>query len=57
MHKILGKVDILGGPIVLGSSIVTGVTDFFAEPAKATNPREFAHGLATGTRYFGAYSC
>ncbi len=51
MHKILGQVDILGSPILLGSSLVTGVTSFFYEPAKGIvhSPEEFARGLAAGT--------
>lgn len=51
MHKILGQVDILGSPILLGSSLITGVTSFFYEPAKGAQlgPEEFAKGLGKGT--------
>ena len=50
MHKILGQVDILGSPILLGSSLITGVTSFFYEPAKGAQlgPEEFAKGLGKG---------
>lgn len=51
VHKILGSVDILGTPIKLGSSIITGVASFFYEPAKGIvhSPEAFTRGLATGT--------
>ena len=49
LHKILGQMDLLGSPILLTSSLVTGVASFFAEPAKARSPREFAHGVGHGT--------
>ncbi|KAK9808775.1 hypothetical protein WJX72_003363 [[Myrmecia] bisecta] len=49
MHKILGQVDILGTPIALGSSIMSGLTAFFVEPAKARTPKQFAKGLGHGS--------
>ncbi|DBA93880.1 TPA: hypothetical protein ACH3X3_013925 [Trebouxia sp. C0006] len=49
MHKILSQVEILGSPIMLGSSIISGLSTFLAEPAKARNPSEFARGVGTGS--------
>ena len=49
MHKILSQVEILGSPIVLGSSLISGLSTFLAEPAKARNPTEFARGVGTGS--------
>ena len=49
MHKILSQVEILGSPIMLGSSIITGLSAFLKAPAKARNPSEFARGLGTGS--------
>lgn len=49
MHKILSQVEILGSPIMLGSSLITGLSTFLAEPAKARNPAEFARGVGTGS--------
>ena len=49
MHKILSQVEILGSPIMLGSSIISGLSTFLAEPAKARNPFEFARGVGTGS--------
>ncbi|CAD7705163.1 unnamed protein product [Ostreobium quekettii] len=51
VHKILGSVDILGTPIKLGSSLITGVASFFYEPAKGIvhSPEAFTRGLAAGT--------
>ena len=49
MHKILSQVEILGSPIMLGSSLITGLSTFLAEPAKAHNPAEFARGVGTGS--------
>ena len=49
MHKILSQVEILGSPIMLGSSLISGLSTFLAEPAKARNPSEFARGVGTGS--------
>lgn len=49
MHKILSQVEILGSPIMLGSSLISGLSTFLAEPAKARNPTEFARGVGTGS--------
>ena len=49
MHKILSQVEILGSPIMLGSSLISGLSTFLAEPAKARNPIEFASGVGTGS--------
>ena len=49
MHKILSQVEILGSPIMLGSSLISGLSTFLAEPAKARNPAEFARGVGTGS--------
>ena len=49
MHKILSQVEILGSPIMLGSSLISGLSTFLAEPAKARNPIEFARGVGTGS--------
>ena len=49
MHKILGQVNILGSPIVLGSNIFEGLTTFFKEPLKARNPKQFARGMGKGS--------
>ena len=49
MHKILGQVNILGSPIVLGSNILEGLATFFKEPLKARNPKQFASGIAKGS--------
>jgi len=49
VHKILGQVNILGSPIVLGSNILEGLTTFFKEPLKARNPKQFASGMAKGS--------
>ena len=49
LHKILGQMDLLGSPILLTSSLLAGVASFFAEPAKARSPGEFAHGVGQGT--------
>lgn len=49
LHKILGQMDLLGSPILLTTSLLAGVASFFAEPAKARSPGEFAHGVGQGT--------
>lgn len=49
MHKILGQVDILGSPIVLGSNIFEGLATFFKEPLKARTPKQFARGIVKGS--------
>ena len=49
VHKILGQVNILGSPIVLGSNIFEGLTTFFKEPLKAKNPKQFARGIGKGS--------
>ena len=49
VHKILGQVDILGSPIVLGSNLVSGVTTFIKEPLKARNPKQLARGVGKGS--------
>ena len=49
VHKILGQVNILGSPIVLGSNIFEGLTTFFKEPLKARNPKQFARGMGKGS--------
>ena len=49
LHKILGQMELLGSPILLTSSLLAGVASFFAEPAKARSPGEFAHGVGQGT--------
>lgn len=49
VHKILGQVNILGSPIVLGSSIFEGLRTFFKEPLKARNPKQFARGIGKGS--------
>jgi hypothetical protein len=48
MHKILGQVDIVGSPIVLGSSLLAGFRMLISEPAKARNAEEFVEGLGRG---------
>ena len=49
VHKILGQVNILGSPIVLGSNIFEGLRTFFNEPLKAKNPKQFARGIGKGS--------
>lgn len=53
LHKILGQVDFIGSPIMLGSSIITGVVDFVCEPVKGamegSGPIAFARGVAKGS--------
>lgn len=49
VHKILGQVNILGSPIVLGSNIFEGLRTFFNEPLKARNPKQFARGIGKGS--------
>lgn len=49
VHKILGQVNILGSPIVLGSNIFEGLSTFFKEPLKARNPKQFARGIGKGS--------
>ena len=49
VHKILGQVNILGSPIVLGSNIFEGLSTFFKEPLKAKNPKQFARGIGKGS--------
>ena len=34
---------------MLGSSLISGLSTFLAEPAKARNPSEFARGVGTGS--------
>ena len=48
-HKILSQVDILGSPIVLGTSIAAGLQRFVSEPLKARNPLQFVTGLGHGS--------
>lgn len=48
-HKILSQVDILGSPIVLGTSIAAGLQRFVTEPLKARNPAQFVVGLGHGS--------
>ena len=54
-HKILGQVDILGSPIVLGTSLVAGLRQFIAEPLKAHNPKQFVVGVGHGTLALAKY--
>ena len=54
-HKILGQVDILGSPIVLGTSLIAGLRQFIAEPLKAHNPKQFVIGLGHGTLALAKY--
>eukprot|EP00736_Rhodelphis_marinus_P009680 Rmarinus@m.7884 len=50
-YKIIGSAEVLGNPVLLISSIGTGVFDFFYEPAQgfSKGPEHFARGLAKGT--------
>jgi hypothetical protein len=49
MHKVLGQVDVLGTPIVLGSSLLSGISSLIIEPTKAHSPEEFLFGVFSGT--------
>eukprot|EP00884_Botryococcus_braunii_P017933 jgi/Botrbrau1/4823/Bobra.0325s0039.2 len=48
MHKILGQLDIVGSPIVLGSSVIAGFKLLLSEPAKARNLQELVEGVGRG---------
>ena len=48
MHKILGQVDIVGVPFVLGSSLVEGVRSLVVAPTQADSPQEFFDSLGRG---------
>ncbi|KAK9809768.1 hypothetical protein WJX73_004442 [Symbiochloris irregularis] len=59
-HKILGQVDILGSPIVLGSNIIAGLRQFITEPLKAENPKQFIIGVGYGSLAlvkYGTFGC
>jgi hypothetical protein len=49
--KVVGSADVLGNPVGLFTSLSTGVTDFFYDPAEGIveSPAAFGRGLATGT--------
>ena len=51
IYKLVGSTSALGNPVGLFSSISTGVTDFFYEPAQGAiqSPSSFAKGLAKGS--------
>lgn len=52
--------DILGSPIVLGSSIIAGLRQFITEPLKARNPKQFVIGLGYGSLAlvkYGSFGC
>lgn len=48
---LLGSFEFLGNPVGMVTSLGTGVTDFFYEPAKGfvTSPKAFSKGLAKGS--------
>lgn len=48
MHKILGQVDIVGSPIVLGTSLIAGFKLLIRELAKARTPQELVEGVGRG---------
>lgn len=54
-HKILGQVEILGSPIVLGTSLIAGMRQFITEPLKAHNPKQFVVGLGHGSLALAKY--
>lgn len=49
MHKVLGQVDVLGTPIVLGSSLIKGVSGLIVQPTRAHSPEDFFDGVFGGT--------
>lgn len=49
MHKVLGQVDVLGTPIVLGSSLLSGFSSLIIKPTRAHSPEEFLDNVFSGT--------
>ncbi len=49
MHQVLGQVDVLGTPIVLGSSLLSGFSSLIIKPTRAHSPEEFLDNVFSGT--------
>ena len=61
IYKIVGSLDFVGNPVMLLSSLATGVRDFFVTPSKEflkspKNPSRLGLGVAKGTLSLFAHS-
>lgn len=61
IYKIVGSLDFVGNPVMLLSSLATGVRDFFVAPSKEflkspKNPSRLGLGVAKGTLSLFAHS-